>query len=137
MARVIGIDLGKKRIGIAVSDETQAISSTVKTLVVKSVKLALDYIAVLAKSYAAEKIVIGLPLNMNGTRGPEAEKALDFTRRLKHKVTAEVLTFDERLTTSQGEKILILAGISRKRRKEHIDKLAAQIMLQAYLDSNR
>lgn len=134
MARVIGIDLGSKRIGIAVSDQTRTISSALKTLDVKSTKSSLNSIADIVSYYDAKKVVIGLPLNMDGTKGPAAEKALDFAQRLKARVEAEVLTFDERLTTRQGERILISADMSRKKRRRSIDKLAAQIMLQAYLD---
>lgn len=137
MGRIIGLDLGAKRIGIAVSDESQAISFIAETINVISIKASLSHIAGLVKYYNADKVVIGLPLNMNGTKGSQAEKALNFAKRLQPKIEAEVLTFDERLTTSQGERILIAADISRKKRKKHIDKLAAQIMLQAYLDCSK
>ncbi len=137
MARILGLDLGTKRIGVAVSDESQVISFTAETMNVTNIKASLSHITGLIKHYNADKVVIGLPLNMNGTKGPQAEKALDFAKRLQHRVSAEVLTFDERLTTSQGEQILISADMSREKRKKHIDKLAAQIMLQAYLDCSK
>lgn len=137
MGRIIGLDLGAKRIGVAISDESQAISFVKETINVIGIKASLNHIVGLVKRYSADKVIIGLPLNMNGTKGPEAEKALAFAERLQSRIRAEVLTFDERLTTVQGEHILIDADISRERRKKYIDKLAAQIMLQAYLDCNK
>ncbi len=137
MARIIGLDLGTKRIGVAISDESQTISFAEETINVTSIKASLNYIVALVERYGADKVIIGLPLNMNGTKGPQAEKALDFADRLQRRVKAGVLTFDERLTTSQGEQILIAADMSREKRKKHIDKLAAQIILQAYLDCSK
>ena len=137
MGRIVGLDLGTKRIGVAISDESQTISFAEETVNVTSAKASLNYLAALVERYSADKVIIGLPLNMNGTKGPQAEKAIVFARRLQHRVKAEVLTFDERLTTSQGEQILIAADMSREKRKKHIDKLAAQIILQAYLDCSK
>lgn len=137
MARIIGLDLGTKRIGVAISDESKTISFAEETINVTSIKASLNYIVALVERYGADKVIIGLPLNMNGTKGPQAEKALDFADRLQRRVKAGVLTFDERLTTSQGEQILIAADMSREKRKRHIDKLAAQIILQAYLDCSK
>ncbi len=137
MGRIIGLDLGTKRIGVAISDESQVISFAAETINVVSARASLSYIVELVKRNDADKVIIGLPLNMNGTEGPQAEKALNFAQRLQSKIEAKVLTFDERLTTSQGEQILIAADMSRKKRKKHIDKLAAQIMLQAYLDCSK
>ena len=137
MGRIIGLDLGTKRIGVAISDESQVISFAEETINVTSIKASLNYIVDLVERYNADKVIIGLPLNMNGTKGPQAEKAIDFASRLQRRVKAGVLTFDERLTTSQGEQILIAADMSREKRKKHIDKLAAQIILQAYLDCSK
>ena len=137
MGRIVGLDLGTKRIGVAISDESQVISFAEETINVTSIKASLNYIVALVERYSADKVIIGLPLNMNGTKGPQAEKAIDFASRLQRRVKAGVLTFDERLTTSQGEQILIAADMSREKRKKHIDKLAAQIILQAYLDCSK
>jgi len=137
VGRIIGLDLGTKRIGVAISDESQAISFAKETINVIGIKASLNHIAGLVKRHSADKVIIGLPLNMNGTKGPEAEKALAFAERLQCRIQVEVLTFDERLTTVQGEHILIDADMSREKRKKHIDKLAAQIMLQAYLDCSK
>jgi len=137
VGRIIGLDLGTKRIGVAISDQSQAISFAKETINVIGIKASLNHIVGLVKRHSADKVIIGLPLNMNGTKGPEAEKALAFAKRLQSRIRAEVLTFDERLTTVQGEHILIDADLSREKRKKHIDKLAAQIMLQTYLDCSK
>ena len=134
MGRIIGLDLGEKRIGVAVSDETATISTAIDTIIPHSVKDLIESIREMRASYDAEEIVIGLPLNMNGSRGPQAYKAISFAEKLKKGISCKVSTFDERLTTAQGTAILISADMSRKKRKQNIDKLAAQIMLQAYLD---
>ncbi|MDD5504864.1 MAG: Holliday junction resolvase RuvX [Candidatus Omnitrophica bacterium] len=135
MPRIIGLDLGEKRIGVAVSDETMTISSAADTIAVSNARDSVKKIRDLAVFYQALEIVVGLPLNMNGTRGPQADKVEKFAQKIRAAcVSCQVLTFDERLTTSQGSAILISAGMSRKKRRMNIDKLAAQIMLQAYLD---
>jgi putative Holliday junction resolvase len=135
--RVIGLDLGEKRIGVAASDETMTISCAVDTIKVVSINDSVKKVCDLAEAYRAEEIIIGLPFNMNGTRGPQADKAEKFAQKIRRRACCKVLTFDERLTTSQGEAILISADMSRKKRRMNIDKLAAQIMLQAYLDCRK
>ena len=137
MGRIIGLDLGEKRVGIAVSDETATISNAVDTIIGLSAKDLIKRISEIALSYGAEEVVIGLPLNMNGSKGPQADKAISFAEKLQRSISCRVSTFDERLTTAQGEAILISADMSRKKRKQNIDRLAAQIMLQAYLDSRK
>ncbi len=134
MARIIGLDLGQKRIGVAVSDETKTISTAIDTLLVSSIKDSVKKIKEMVIAYAADEIVIGLPLNMNGSMGPQADKVIAFANKLGESVSCKISTFDERLTTAQGEAILISADMSRKKRKQSIDRLAAQIILQAYLD---
>jgi len=137
VGRIIGLDLGEKRVGIAVSDETATISNAVDTIIGLSAKDLIKRISEIALSYGAEEVVIGLPLNMNGSKGPQADKAISFAEKLQRSISCRVSTFDERLTTAQGEAILISADMSRKKRKQNIDRLAAQIMLQAYLDSRK
>ncbi|NQT95925.1 MAG: Holliday junction resolvase RuvX [Candidatus Omnitrophica bacterium] len=137
MGRVIGIDFGERRIGIAVSDETETISSVVSGIEVGSIKDCIDNVKAAAEEYKAKEIVVGLPINMDGSKGPSAEKAINFCEKLKQELSIPVLTYDERLTTKQGESILLSADMSRAKRKKKIDKLAAQIMLQGYLDSKK
>jgi putative holliday junction resolvase len=134
LARIIGLDLGQKRIGVAVSDETKTISTAIDTLSVSSIKNSVKKIKEISVAYGADEIVIGLPLNMNGSKGPQADKVLAFANKLRESVSCKISTFDERLTTAQGEAILVSADMSRKKRKQNIDRLAAQIILQTYLD---
>lgn len=134
MARIIGLDLGQKRIGVAVSDETKTISTAIDTISVSSIKNSVKKIKEIAVAYAADEIVIGLPLNMNGSKGPQADKVIAFAHKLRERLPCKISTFDERLTTAQGEAILVSADMSRKKRKQSIDRLAAQIILQTYLD---
>ena len=134
MARIIGLDLGQKRIGVAVSDETKIISTAIDTISVSSIKNSVKKIKEIAVAYAADEIVIGLPLNMNGSKGPQADKVIAFAHKLRERLPCKISTFDERLTTAQGEAILVSADMSRKKRKQSIDRLAAQIILQTYLD---
>jgi putative holliday junction resolvase len=137
MGRIVGLDLGEKRIGVAISDETATISNAIDTIRVTNIKDLIKRISKIVISHAAEEVVIGLPLNMNGSKGLQADKAINFAERLGKSLSCKVLTFDERLTTAQGEAILISANMSRKKRKQNIDRFAAQIMLQAYLDRRK
>jgi putative holliday junction resolvase len=134
MPRILGLDIGEKRIGVAVSDETCLISNAIETISVRGINNAIKRIRQIAQDYNCAEIVAGLPLNMNGTKGPQAQKVLDFLKKLEEASGIKVETFDERLTTAQGEAILLSADMSRKKRKQNIDKFAAQIILQAYLD---
>jgi putative holliday junction resolvase len=134
VARIIGLDLGEKRTGVAVSDETCLISTAVGTIKGLNTKDMIKRIKEIVSSYNAQEVIIGLPLNMDGSCGREADKCLRFAKRLQGCLPCRVSTLDERLTTAQGEAILLLADMSRNKRKQNIDKLAAQIILQAYLD---
>jgi len=136
MYRILALDFGEKRIGIAVSDSLNIIAQSVGTIERKSVKNDLKKVGELVKEYAAEKIIVGLPLNMDGTEGKSAKRAIDFVKELKKEIQVEVEMLDERLTTAQGERIFLEADMSRKKRKENLDKIAAQLILQNYLDSH-
>ncbi|MBU4312082.1 MAG: Holliday junction resolvase RuvX [Candidatus Omnitrophica bacterium] len=133
MRRILGLDVGEKRIGVAVSD---ALGITAQGLETIKQKDALAEIKSLIKQYDVEKIIIGMPLNMNGSKGERARFTDDFLVLLKKETDIETLTVDERLTTAQGERILLEADLSRKKRKRSIDKIAAQLILQTYLDSH-
>jgi len=137
MARTIGLDIGHKRIGVAISDETGSLATGIETLSVKSAAATIDSVKSIVSRYDAEAVVVGLPLNMDGTIGPSAEKVLALCKKMEKGLPVAVLTFDERLTTKQGEVLLLQADMSRKKRRQKIDKVAAQIMLQSYLDSRK
>lgn len=133
-SRILALDFGEKRIGVAVSDSLNIIAQSVGTIERKGIKNDLEKIGGLVKEYGAEKIIVGLPLNMDGTEGKSANRAIDFVSALKKEITVEVEMLDERLTTRQGERIFLEADMSRKNRKKNLDKIAAQLILQGYLD---
>lgn len=133
----MALDVGDKRIGIAVSDETNIISTAVDVIERKTLKQDIERIKDFTKEYKIGKIIVGLPLTMKGTKSIQTEKVNKFIDRLGEKINIPVIPFDERLSTAQGERLLIKADISRRKRKTLIDKVAAQIILQTYLDFAR
>ena len=134
MSRALGIDYGTKRIGFAISDEANIIAMPLCSLEMRGVKHALQETARLAQERAVATVVVGIPLNMNGTRGPAAVAAESFVEQLRATLPIPVETWDERLSTCAAERVLIDADVSRNKRKQVVDKLAAQIILQAWLD---
>ena len=132
---ILGLDIGNKRIGIAISDKTGLIAQGLMTLERSNIEHDLRVIEDIIKSRDIDLIVIGLPLNMNGTLSKEANKILEFKKVLSSKTNLKIITYDERLSSKEAEDLLIRANISRKKRKPQIDKIAAQIILQKYLDS--
>lgn len=135
MSRTLGLDVGDKTIGVAASDLLGWTAQGIETILRTSIKKDLQRLEELVKTYEVTKIVVGLPKNMNGTIGPQGEKVLEFVERLKRRFNVEVVLWDERLTTVAAERSLIEADVSRKKRKEVIDKMAAVYILQGYLDS--
>lgn len=133
--RIMGLDVGDKTIGIAVTDLLMITAQGVTTL--KRTTLDEDFKSI--KSYVEEyhikKIVVGLPKNMNGTIGMQGNKSINFGNFLKKRLDCEIVFWDERLTSKLSENILIEANVKREKRKEVIDKLAAQNILQSYIDS--
>ncbi|MFZ5965990.1 MAG: Holliday junction resolvase RuvX [Bacillota bacterium] len=135
--RIMGLDVGDKTIGIAVSDIMEFISQGVETIRRTNIKADLRRIEELIQENEIGKIVVGLPKNMNGTIGPQGEKVLDFVDRLKKRFPIEIILWDERLTTVAAERMLIQADVSRGKRKQVIDMVAATYILQGYLDSQK
>ncbi len=132
----LGIDYGSRRVGVAVSDATNTIALPLKILEVTSRARAVEQVAAVAAERGVEQIVVGLPLNMNGTEGEMATAARTFAEELEEVVSAHVALFDERLSTAQIERVLLDADLSRNKRKGVRDKLAAQVILQAWMDAN-
>ncbi len=133
--RKMGLDFGDRTIGIAVSDElgwtAQAKGVIRRTDLKKDLKILLDYI----DKYQINEIVVGLPLNMDGSSGKRVEKTEAFVNFLKNNLEIPVVCWDERLTTIQAERILLEADMSRMKRKKVIDQLAASFILQSYLEA--
>lgn len=134
MERIMGLDIGDKTIGVAVSDPMLITAQGLKTIKRENIKKDLEEIVNLIREYNVKKVVIGLPKNMNNTIGPQGEKVLSFVDKLKEKVDVEIHLQDERLTTVAAEKTLIEGNMSRRKRKKVIDMIAATYILQTYLD---
>ena len=113
MTRIIGLDIGHKRIGVAVSDETGSLATGTETILVESIAATIDRLKSIVDRYKAEVVVVGLPLNMDGSVGPSAEKVLALCKKIEKALSVAILTFDERLTTKQGEVLLLQADMSR------------------------
>jgi putative holliday junction resolvase len=135
--RILGLDLGSKTLGVAVSDELGWTAQGIETIKIneESRDYQLGRLAEIIEQHNVEKIVLGMPKNMNGTLGPRAEASQKFADILTKKFSLPVVLWDERLTTMAAERMLISADVSRKKRKLVIDKMAAVMILQGYLDS--
>lgn len=135
MGRILGIDYGEKRIGFAISDELKVVASPL--LVHSRKKKGDDLSAVihLCSERYVERIVIGQPLNMDGSSGSAVEKVEDFVERLRMETSIDIDLWDERMSTMSAERVLLEGDVSRSKRKTVVDKLAAQIILQSYLDA--
>lgn len=134
--KVLGLDLGNRTLGMAISDYLGIIANPIGTVRFDDGDLdkALEYTIATIKEHNVEKLVLGLPKNMNGSIGPQAEYCLKFKEMLENNTNLEVIMVDERLTSKQADAIMLSADLSRKKRKKNVDKLAATIILQTYLD---
>ncbi|MDF2558488.1 MAG: Holliday junction resolvase-like protein [Bacillales bacterium] len=136
--RIAGLDVGTKTVGVAISDAMGWTAQGIETIPVDTENRHLGFkrISALIEEYEISLFVVGLPKNMNGTIGPRGEACQQYARLLEQKFNIPVKMVDERLTTMQAERILLEADVSRKKRKDVIDKMAATLILQTYLDSN-
>ncbi|MEI8138260.1 MAG: Holliday junction resolvase RuvX [bacterium] len=133
--RILGVDYGTKRVGIAISDPMAMLATPLSVETVQSVEEAITAVCRIARDRGVVKIVVGIPINMNGSSGPMALEAGKFVELLRTASGLPVDITDERLSTSLVERMLLEADVSRERRKEVRDKLAAQVILQGYLDT--
>ena len=132
--RILALDHGTKRIGVAVSDPMKMIAQPLEFIAPEPFAAFLQRLQVLVLEKEVELILIGMPRNMDGTYGPAALKVQDFAAALRNAITIPVQTWDERLTSVQANRFLIQAGVRRDKRKQKVDKMAAAILLQSYLD---
>ena len=132
--RILALDHGTKRIGIAVSDELKVIAQPLEFVRASPLDSFLTRLRQLIVEKEVELILVGLPRNMDGSFGPAAQKVEEFVNWLKQSVTVPIKTWDERLTSVQANRLLIQADVRRQARKEKVDKMAAAILLQSYLD---
>ncbi|QSZ26547.1 Holliday junction resolvase RuvX [Aceticella autotrophica] len=136
--RIIGLDLGDKTIGIAFSDPSGLIAQGMKTIRRTVENEDIEEIKKIVENFMVEEIVVGFPKNMNGSIGPQGEKVIRFVENLKKEISLPIFLWDERLTTVEANRMLIeKADVRRSKRKLLIDKVAATLILQSYLDSKR
>lgn len=132
--RIMGLDVGEKRIGIAISDPMGWTAQGHSVLQRSVLKTDIKKIGQICQEYEVETIVVGLPRNMDGSIGPKALEVQEFAQSLEKDLGINIAYWDERLTTKSAERVLLEADLSRRRRKQVIDKMAAVHILQAYLD---
>jgi putative Holliday junction resolvase len=133
--RVLGIDHGSKRMGIALSDPSGMIAQPLEFIPAEPFADFLSRLKTILKEKQVEQILVGMPRNMDGSYGPAALKVQEFVAVLKETIAIPIKTWDERLTSSQANRFLIEANVRRDQRKQKVDKAAAAILLQSYLDS--
>lgn len=131
---LMGIDLGDRTTGLALSDPLRKVSSPCKQIEHKKLTMLIKEVHPLVRTYKATGIVLGLPLNMDGTKGPRAHAAIDKAQLILEHLNIPLFLFDERLSTQAVDKLMIQEDLSRKKRKERKDKLAATYILQSALD---
>lgn len=133
--RILGLDIGEKTIGVAVSDPLGFTAQGITTIQRQSKKKDVDELKKICEEYNVDTIVAGLPKNMNGTLGPSGEKILNFCDFIKENLNIPIKMWDERLTTVAAHRAMLEADLSRAKRKKIVDKVAATYILQGYLDS--
>lgn len=133
--RTLALDHGTKRIGVAISDELGIIAQPLEFIPAEPVEAFFRRLQAIISEKNVEEIVVGMPFNMDGSTGASAQRVEAFIAELRSRVSLPVHTCDERLTTCEAEHLLISAGTRRKQRKQVIDKMAAAVLLQSYLDA--
>ena len=132
--RILALDHGTKRIGVAVSDETQTIAQPLEYIAAEPFADFLVRLKTILAGKQVDLVLIGMPRNMDGSYGPAAQKVETFVTVLKNAITIPIKLWDERLTSTMANRILIQGNVRRNKRKEKVDKMAAAILLQSYLD---
>jgi len=135
VGRILGVDYGEKRIGVASGDAELGIATPLDVLTVHNDGEAVKAVKKVCGETGAEKVVVGLPVNMDGSEGPAATGALAFADKLRNVLSIPVEMWDERLSTRIAERVLLDADVSRAKRRRVRDKLAAQVILQGYMDA--
>ena len=133
--RVLGLDIGDKTIGIAISDPLGYTAQGITTIRRKSEAMDMEELKKICKEYSVDTIVSGLPKNMNNTIGPQGEKVIKLCEVIKQNIDIPIIMWDERLTTVAANRAMLEADLSRAKRKKIVDKVAATYILQGYLDS--
>jgi len=137
MMRVLGLDVGEKTIGVAVSDPLGITAQGLQVIRRSALEQDLQQLAKLVESYSVEQIVVGMPRRTDGSYGPEAAKVEQFAKALQEAVSVPIRFWDERFSTVTAQRILLEGDVSRAKRRQVVDKVAASVILQAYLDQQR
>lgn len=135
--RIMALDVGDRTIGVAASDELGIAAHPVTVIRRTSLEADLRRVRELVEEYEASEVVVGLPISMAGGEGTQAQKVREFIESLEPAIPVPVVTWDERLTTAQAEKIMIAGDASRARRKQVIDKIAAALILDSYMSAKK
>lgn len=135
--RVLALDVGERRIGVAMSDMSATLSSPLTTVNGRVVERAIEQIVALVRQHDVQEVVVGWPLNMNGDVGPQAQRVREFADKLEAVLGKSVILFDERLTSVVAEQILRDMGVRPEKRRERIDEIAASVILQDFLEQRR
>lgn len=135
--RILGLDFGLRRIGVAISDSTGSMAYPLTVIEKQNEDIDIQRIAHLIDEYDVGEVIVGLPVSLTGQIGPQARIVLEYVEKLRVRLEIPVKTWDERLTTSAAERTLTESGVKRARRKEVVDKIAAAIILQSYIDSRK
>lgn len=133
--RILALDHGTRRIGVALSDETKTIATPLEYIPAEPAEKVVERLQQLIREKDVELILIGMPRNMDGSYGPATEKVKEFIASLQPHITTPVKTWDERLTSVMANRALLMGNVRRDQRKQKVDKMAAAILLQSYLDS--
>jgi putative Holliday junction resolvase len=133
--KILGLDIGEKRIGIAISDELGYTAQGMRVMNRSGLEDDLTVLRELIKETEATEVVMGLPKNMDGSLGESAQKVLSFAKKMEESLSIPVILWDERWTTAEATRLLVEADLSRTKRRKVVDKLAAVLILQGYLDS--
>jgi len=133
--KILGLDIGEKRIGVAVSDELGYTAQGIQVLYRKGLADDLAALKELIEAAEVSEVVVGFPKNMDGSVGKGAQKVLSFAKEMEESLSVPIILWDERWTTSEATRVLLQADLSRKKRRKVVDKLAAVLILQGYLDS--
>ncbi len=135
--RILSLDLGEKRIGAAVSDPLGFTAQGIETIPNRGKENSLEAIHKVCSEYSVNEIVIGLPVNMDGSMGPKAKEVVEWMALIEKKTGVPVKSWDERLTSRQAGRLMIEEGLSRQKQRMNSDRLAATLILQSYLESKR
>ena len=136
MLRILALDHGTKRIGVAISDDLKMLAHPLEFIRAESMPAFVERLRAILAEKPCELILVGMPRNMDGSFGPAAEKVREFIAKLQPQVTLPIKTWDERLTSTQANRMMIEGNVRRDQRKLKVDAMAAAVLLQSYLDAH-